>query len=62
MNLLGRACPMGVEINTFRIRRGHVDLDGDGAADPMPPSLATTFRAFVRRRHAGQTAITLEET
>lgn len=53
MNLLGVSHPIGVEINTFSIRREHVDLDGDGIADPLSPAVFRTFRAFQRRRLRG---------
>lgn len=53
MNVLEHACPLGIEVNTFNIRRRHVDIDGDGVADPLPPTLARTFRAFRHRRWRG---------
>lgn len=53
MNLLDHLHPAGVEINTFPIRTGHVDLDGDGVADPLPPRFANHFREFRRPRSAG---------
>jgi len=53
MNALERACPVGVEINTWRLRRYHVDLDGDGAADPLPPTLARHYRRFRMPRMRG---------
>ncbi|MFI7608158.1 hypothetical protein ACIBTV_23850 [Micromonospora sp. NPDC049366] len=53
MNVLTRVCPLGVEINTWHIRRDHVDLDGDGVAEPLRPSVARTFRTFAQRRHRG---------
>ena len=59
MNLLEHTHPLGIEINTFAIRRRHVDLDGDGVADPLKPSVANTFRPFQRRRQRGETAVTL---
>ena len=46
MNLLQHTHPAGIEVNTFRIRRDHVGLDQDGAADPMNPNLFRTFRRF----------------
>jgi hypothetical protein len=46
MNLLDHTFPAGVEVNTFAIRREHVDLDGDGEADPLPPTVSRTFRRF----------------
>ncbi len=54
MNLLGSGSPIGVEINTFSLRRDHVDLDGDGDAEPLSPSVARTFRAFRRSRSRGE--------
>lgn len=60
MNLLERSYPVGVEVNTFTIRSEHVDLNGDGAAEPLTPSVARTYRPFVRRRHRGQTGIDSE--
>jgi hypothetical protein len=62
MNVLDHAYPMGVEVNTFAVRRTQVDLDGDGDADPLDPSAARTFRPFRRRRHRGEAVPTLEET
>ncbi|MFI5924631.1 hypothetical protein ACIA3K_01495 [Micromonospora sp. NPDC051543] len=53
MNTLTRVCPLGVEINTFGIRRDHVDLDDDGTAEPLRPAVARTFRTFQQRRHRG---------
>lgn len=61
MNLLQHVCPMGVEVNTFSIRRGHVDLDGDGTADPLQPVASRTFRQFRRTRQRGEAGVTLEE-
>ena len=59
MNLLDHVHPIGIEINTFALRKQHVDLDGDGVADPLKPSVANTFRVFRRRRHRGEVSITL---
>jgi hypothetical protein len=53
MNALARVCPVGVEINTYAIRRDHVDLDGDGTAEPLRPAVARTFRTFRQRRQRG---------
>ncbi len=57
MNLLDHVYPLGIEINTFSLRRDHVDLDGDGAAEPLPPVISRTFRRFLRRRHTGESAV-----
>lgn len=53
MNALCRVHPIGVEVNTFAIRRDHVDLDGDGAAEPLLPAVAKTFRTYQRRARSG---------
>lgn len=53
MNVLTRVCPLGVEINTYAIRREHVDLDGDGTAEPLRPAVARTFRTYRTRQHRG---------
>ena len=60
MNVLQHSFPIGVEINTFHIRQDHVDLDGDGLADALPPSLFRSFRQF-RRRERGEAAAILSE-
>jgi hypothetical protein len=60
MNLLDQAHPMGVEINTFSLRQRHVDLDGDGVAEALPPAIARTFRQFRRRRHRGEVGVPIE--
>jgi len=60
MNLLERVFPIGVEINTFSIRKLHVDLDGDGNAEPLPPTISRTFRKFRRQRHRGEAGVTIE--
>jgi hypothetical protein len=46
MNVVERAVPAGIEANTFAIRRRHLDLDGDGTADPLPVAAARVFRRF----------------
>ncbi|MEV0154964.1 hypothetical protein AB0H57_14625 [Micromonospora sp. NPDC050686] len=53
MNVLTRVCPLGVEVNTYALRRDHVDLDGDGAAEPLRPAVARTFRQYRQRRQRG---------
>lgn len=53
MNALLRVYPIGVEVNTFALRRDHVDLDGDGAAEPLGPAVAKTFRTYQRRARSG---------
>jgi hypothetical protein len=54
INTLGRACPVGTRINTWALRKQHVDLDGDGRADPLTPSLAETYRWYRRGRYRGE--------
>jgi hypothetical protein len=46
LNVVERAVPAGIEINTYELRRQHVDLTGDGTAQPLPPDLARTYRRF----------------
>lgn len=53
MNALERAYPIGVEINTWALRQRHVDLDGDGLADPLPPAIARHYRRFRMPRLRG---------
>ncbi|MGB3439806.1 MAG: hypothetical protein WBA97_13740 [Actinophytocola sp.] len=53
MNALRRVHPIGVEVNTYAIRRDHVDLDGDGTAEPLLPAVAKTFRTYQRRTRSG---------
>jgi hypothetical protein len=56
MNLLASVFPIGVTINTYALRSAHIDLDGDGHVDPLPPNLARTYRDFSRSRYRGQPA------
>ena len=60
MNALDEAHPMGVMFNTFGLRQRHVDLDGDGTADPLPPQLARTFRHFRFERDLGESPVNLD--
>lgn len=62
MNTLEYLCPVGVGVHTFDLRQGHVDLDGDGAAAPLPAKLARTFRAFRNRRQLGESDFGNEPT
>ncbi len=59
MNLLERIFPVGIEINTFALRHEHVDLDEDGAANPLPPAISRTFRSFRRGRSRGEIGVQL---
>jgi hypothetical protein len=61
MNILERCFPLGVQVNTFSIRRQHVDLDGDGSPDSLDPAAARTYRPFRRVRHRGEAAVSLEQ-
>ena len=61
MNILGHSYPIGVEINTYSLRQGNVDLDGDGAAEPLPPAVSRTYRPFRRKRHLGQRGVPVTE-
>ena len=61
MNVLEQTFPVGVEVNTYEIRHDHVDLDGDGNAEPLTPAASRTYRAFRRPRHRGEVAVTLDE-
>ena len=53
MNLLERAVPLGVVVDTRPVREQHVDPVGDGTAVPLIGRLAHTFRLFHQRRHLG---------
>jgi hypothetical protein len=61
MNVLEATFPVGVEVNTYAVRHDHVDLDGDGNAEPLTPAASKTYRAFRRRRHRGEVAVTLDD-
>jgi hypothetical protein len=61
MNVLDHAHPMGIEVNTFSIRKQHVDLDGDGRPEPLPTAIARTFRPFRRRRQRGEQSFGAED-
>ncbi len=53
MNLLERAVPLGVVVDTRALREKHVDPSGQGSPTPLSGRLAHTFRAFRQRRHLG---------
>jgi hypothetical protein len=61
MNVLSHGYPIGVEVNTFSLRQAHVDLNGDGAAEPLSPEVSRTYRPFRRKRHRGQRGISVTE-
>lgn len=52
MNTLDRLHPIGVEINTWSIRRRNVALDGT-TARPLTPRLSRSFRPYRRARFQG---------
>ena len=56
MNMLRRAQPLGVVINTRRVRESHVDPDGRGAALPMTGRHSHAYREFRQRRAVGLVA------
>ncbi|BCB74852.1 hypothetical protein GCM10022251_53860 [Phytohabitans flavus] len=56
MNVLAHLHPMGTRVNTWSIRQRHVDLDGDGTAEPVPSNISRTYRQFRRPRFRGATA------
>jgi hypothetical protein len=53
MNLLRRALPLGVVVDTRRIRESHVDPDGRGAALPLTGRRSHAYREFRQRRTVG---------
>jgi len=53
MNLLDRWCPLGITIDTSRLRAHGVDVDGDGVPDLLSLRLQSTFRPFRGRRALG---------
>jgi hypothetical protein len=53
MNTLELIYPIGVGIDTYAIRQEHVDLNGDGKAEPLKPSVFRTYRSFRKRRLRG---------
>jgi hypothetical protein len=57
MNMLERICPIGVQANTWAIRQQHVDLDANGTAEPLPPSLFRTYRKFRRPNQRGEVGV-----
>lgn len=55
MNVLDAACPVAVEINTWRIRQRHVRLDASLPQAPLNVSASRSFRRFRDVRFAGST-------
>ena len=50
MNLLDHLHPIGIEVNTFDIRRRHVDLTGAGTAEWLTSRASRTFHVYRQRR------------
>lgn len=50
MNLLEAIYPIGIEINTFQIRRNHVDADGDGEPEFLTSRASRTYFKYQHRR------------
>jgi hypothetical protein len=46
MTVVELVTPIGVRADTWAIRRQHVDVDGAGTADRLPPSAARTYRRY----------------
>jgi hypothetical protein len=61
MNLLAHAHPAGVRVNTYSIRRNHVDWKQTGTAEPLDATVARSYRGFRRLRHRGETSVTMDE-
>jgi len=53
MNLLEHLHPLGVEINTFDIRRRHVDADGDGVPEFLTSRASRSYHQYRHRRPFG---------
>lgn len=53
MNLLEFLYPIGIEINTFDIRRRHVDADGDGEPEFLTSRVSRTYHRYRHRRPIG---------
>ena len=53
MNTLQALYPVGIQVNTWSIRQGHVDLLGSGTPVALTPAVFRTFRSFQRRRLRG---------
>jgi hypothetical protein len=60
MNALERLYPLGVQVNTFAIRREHVELLAGRGAEPLPPAIMRTYRKFQRRHRRGEPGVGLQ--
>jgi hypothetical protein len=52
MNLLDRVRPLGVIVDTRRIR-SQIDADGNGEAERLSTTLSRTFRPYQQSRRIG---------
>ena len=52
MNLLHRAVPMGVTVDTHLLREAHVDPAGSGTALPFVGRRSRLFRTFYQPRYS----------
>lgn len=53
MNFLEQTFPLGIEVNTFELRKFFVDLDADGVADPLSTAISKTYRKYYNPRMRG---------
>lgn len=53
MNFLEHTFPIGMEVNTFELRKFFVDLDGDGKAEPLSTAVSKTYRKYYNPRMRG---------
>ena len=53
MNFLEQTFPIGIEVNTFELRKFFVDLHGNGAADPLSTNISKTYRKYYNPRMRG---------
>ncbi|MBH0053133.1 hypothetical protein I6E74_02980 [Salinibacterium sp. SWN139] len=56
MNLLGAFCPIGIEINTFDLRRAHVDADGDGESEWLTSRASRSYHQYRQVRWSRRSA------
>lgn len=57
MNLLEHTTPVGVQVNTYSIRRDHVDVGETGTASLLDPEISHTYREFRRPHHRGEPSV-----
>jgi hypothetical protein len=56
MNLLDALHPIGIEINTFDLRRRHVDVDGDGDPEWVTSRASRSYHQFRQARWSRRSA------